>query len=221
MAIVVLGFNAVKEMGLSLSVFDVFSKTASGDHFDVRLFWEHSVACGVASRLLARTHCPRYAGKAFVAGLLHDVGKVILKQYFDAEFAEIIRLQKEEEVTLEAAEAAVIGTTHAQIGAWLAEKWNLPKLMADTLHFHHEPWRAAADTALFTACVTLGNQLCHLSGTGQSGRLAMPPLDTQAWDIFTPTGLPMDETLLPLLQNEFLLEYDKAESYLSLDFERS
>jgi HD-like signal output (HDOD) protein len=76
MAIVVLGFNAVKEMGLSISVFDVFKKTASSPLFDVAQFWEHSVGCGVAARMLARNYRPAIAGEAFVAGLLHDVGKV-------------------------------------------------------------------------------------------------------------------------------------------------
>ncbi len=216
LAIVVLGFNTVKEMGLSLSVFDVFRKTPSSGSFDVRLFWEHSVACGVAARMIARARCNRFAGEAFVAGLLHDIGKVILKQYFDPEFAEIIALQQGEKMTLEEAEAAVIGTTHAQIGAWLAEKWNLPELISETILRHHNPGDTHADPA-FVACVSLGDHVCHLSGTGQSGRLEPPVLDESLWEILPPADGESAEEFLKNLTSEFLLEFELAEPWLMFD----
>ncbi|MCU0609234.1 MAG: HDOD domain-containing protein [Chitinispirillaceae bacterium] len=215
MAIVVLGFNAVKEMGLSLSVFDVFKNTPSSGGFDVTRFWEHSIGCGVASRMLARVYRAPFAGEAFVAGLLHDIGKVILKQYFDTEFAEIIRLQKERSITLEEAEVEVIETSHAQIGAWLAEKWNLPKVIADTVLYHHRPWEAPAEP-VFIACATLGDYLCHLSSVGGSGRLVPPVLDSRMWELFGRSGVQIDETLIPALQTEFLLEFDKSDSFVTM-----
>ncbi|MBN1129525.1 MAG: HDOD domain-containing protein [Chitinispirillaceae bacterium] len=215
MAIVVLGFNAVKEMGLSLSVFDVFKKTPSSGYFDVARFWEHSVGCGVAARMLVRNYRPAMAGEAFVSGLLHDVGKVILKQYFDAELARIIDLQREGGVTLEAAEQRVIETSHAQIGSWLAEKWNLPKIICETIRCHHEPWEAEREKE-FIACVQLGDYLCHKSNTGQSGRLVAPELDERLWELFRNAGIMIDETYLPSLQTEFLLEFDKSETFLKI-----
>jgi putative nucleotidyltransferase with HDIG domain len=215
MAIVVLGFNAVKEMGLSLSVFDVFKKTASSALFDVVRFWEHSVGCGVASRMLARNFRPAIAGEAFVAGLLHDVGKVILKQYFDKELARIIEIQKENGVSLEDAEASVIETSHCQIGSWLADKWNLPKVICETILHHHNAWEATMESE-FIACVQLADFLCHMSKTGQSGRLAAPILDARFWGIFQNAGIAIDETFLPSLQTEFLLEFDKSETFLAM-----
>jgi len=215
-AIVVLGFNTVKEMGLSLSVFDVFRKTPSSGGFDVRLFWEHSVGCGVSTRLLARKCCPSLAGEAFVAGLLHDVGKVILKQYFDREFAQIIEIQKERGISLEAAEQEILGTTHGQIGAWLAEKWNLPKLITASILHHHDPWEADG-ISNFIACVLLGDYLCHAAGSGNSGRIVGPVIDAKVWDIFAEHGIAFDESELDDFKNEFVLAFDKAGSYLSLE----
>jgi HD-like signal output (HDOD) protein len=215
MAIVVLGFNAVKEMGLSLSVFDVFKKTASAGHFDVTLFWEHSVGCGVAARMLARMYRAPFVGEAFVAGLLHDVGKVILKQYFDAEFAEIIKAQKERGLTLEIAEAEVIQTGHAQIGSWLANKWNLPKIICESILHHHDAWNAKTEP-LFVACVAIADYICHLSKIGESGRVALPPLGEELWRVFTDAGIQLDESFLPQLQTEFLLEFDKSEAFMAV-----
>jgi HD-like signal output (HDOD) protein len=215
MAIVVLGFNAVKEMGLSLSVFDVFKKTPSNAYFDVTLFWEHSVGCGVAARMLARTYKPALAGEAFVAGLLHDVGKVILKQYFDTEFAEIIKAQQERNVTLEEAELATIETTHTQIGNWLAEKWNLPELICETIRCHHTPWETDKEP-LFLACVTIADYLCHISKTGQSGRFVPPVLDPRIWALFTQAGFQLDDSGIPALLSEFLLEFDKSDNYMAM-----
>jgi HD-like signal output (HDOD) protein len=216
LAIVVLGFNTVKEMGLSLSVFDVFKKTPSSGSFDVRLFWEHSVGCGVAARMLVRMYRPRLAGEAFVAGLLHDIGKVILKQYFDREFGEIIALQREGHRSLEQAEEATLGTTHAQIGAWLAEKWNLPELISECLLHHHDPWEGNIDPG-FIACICLGDHICHLSRKGQSGRLEPPLLDPRLWEVLSIAGIETDESVLKNLIADFLLEYDRAEAWLRLD----
>lgn len=215
MAIVVLGFNAVKEMGLSLSVFDVFKKTPSNEYFDVTLFWEHSVGTGVAARMLARTYKPTLAGEAFVAGLLHDVGKVILKQYFDPEFAAIIKAQNEKGITLEEAELATIETTHSQIGNWLAEKWNLPELICETIRCHHVPWEANNEP-LFLACISIADYLCHISKVGQSGRVQPPVLDPRIGEIFNQAGFQFDDTCIPALQNEFLLEFDKSDNYLTM-----
>jgi len=213
MAIVVLGFNTVKDMGLSLSVFDVFKNMENTKSFDIARFWEHSVSCGVASRMLARNYRSRFAGEAFVAGLLHDIGKVILNQYFHSEFLEIMRLSAEG-ITLEEAEDQVIGTRHSQVGCWLAEKWNLPKIISETILHHHDPWNMKKDQ-LFVATVHLANHLSHISGMGHSGRNVPEELDVRLWEIFQKSNIPIDEPDMSSLQSEFLIEFDKSEIFLS------
>ncbi len=213
MAIVVLGFNTVKDMGLSLSVFDVFKNLTNSDCFDISRFWEHSIACGIASRMLARNYRSRFAGEAFVAGLLHDIGKVILNQYFNKEF-QIIMQKSSNGVSLETAENDTIGTSHSQIGAWLAEKWNLPKLISETILFHHNPWDSKKEP-VFIATVCLANYICHLSGLGHSGRSGLPTLDAQIWDIFQKENIPIDEPDIPSLQDEFMVEFQNSETFMS------
>jgi hypothetical protein len=129
--------------------------------------------------------------------------------------ARIVSLQQENGISLEEAEASVIETTHAQIGAWLAEKWNLPKIICETILHHHDSWESMVENE-FVACVQLGDYLCHKSKIGQSGRLALPALDGKLWEVFRSAGIALDETFLPALQTEFLLEFDKSETFLSM-----
>jgi putative nucleotidyltransferase with HDIG domain len=214
MAIVVLGFNTVKDMGLSLSVFDMFKDAETAGAFDTTQFWEHSVGCGIAARAVARSCGHRLAGEAFVAGLLHDIGKVILKQYFPKEFKEIMALSSAEGASLEAIELQVIGTQHGQVGGWLAEKWNLPKIIADSITFHHAPWESKQDN-VFVAAISLADYLCHLAGIGKSGRTNLFPLDEQTWAILAGAPRPVTPESIDDLQAQFLLEFDKSETFVS------
>jgi len=216
MAVVVLGFNTVKDMGLWLSVFDAFKNSNSGAAgFDPVKFWEHSAGCGVASRMLAKSTGSRYSGEAFVAGLLHDMGKMILNQYFAPELAEVHKLTLGGEMDLNTAELEVLGVCHGQVGAWLAEKWNLPAIISDTVKHHHDPWNAEVDPT-FVAHVTVADALCHQTQTGDSGRTAPPQYDARLWDIFAGAAVPIDETDMERLQSDFMVEYGKSEAYTSV-----
>ncbi len=213
MAIVVLGFNTVKEMGLSLSVFEFFKGDNIDTTFDISRFWQHSIGCGSASRLLARQYAYHLSGEAFVAGLLHDIGKVILKQYFRHEFISIIDCVSKGD-DLEESEKQIAGATHSQIGAWLAEKWNLPRMIVDSIAYHHMPWNAKEDRIL-VAIINVANYLCHLTNIGNSGRLQPMKPDERTWDIFRNAVIAFDESDLANLQTEFILEFDKNDTIFS------
>jgi putative nucleotidyltransferase with HDIG domain len=214
LAIVVLGFNTVKEMGLSLSVFEFFKDDKSDATFDISRFWQHSIGCGSAARMLARHVNYHLTGEAFVAGLLHDIGKVILRQYLAKEFTFIIEKVSHGEVDLDEVEMDIVGTTHAQIGAWLSEKWNLPRIIVDGIAFHHVPWQAKEDQIL-VAIVSLANYLCHFSQIGSSGRLNPKKPGDLTWDIFRKAGIALDESDLLELQTEFMMEFDKTDIMLT------
>jgi putative nucleotidyltransferase with HDIG domain len=214
MAIVVLGFNTVKDMGLSLSVFDVFKKMGQSKNFDISRFWEHSIACGVASRMLTDEYCRRYSAEAFVAGLLHDIGKVVLNQYFNKEFNEIMELAANG-LTLDDAELQVLGTSHARIGAWLAEKWNLPKIISESLLYHHSPWESGKDQVL-VALICFADYICHISGMGNSGRVELPILDEKIWEIFQTNGISLEVSDIESKKIAFYIEFDRAESFMTL-----
>lgn len=135
LAVVVLGLNTLKEILLSL-VLQRFFFSIRRDMFDVGAFWHYSVFSGACSRVLARRLGYRVSGEAFVAGLMHDVGILIMVEYFTKQYMEIRSLETNG-YTMIQAEKLILKNTHCEIGAWLADRWNLPKQLCETIHFHH------------------------------------------------------------------------------------
>jgi HD-like signal output (HDOD) protein len=195
-------------------VFEAFKDSGHDKAFDSSQFWRHSIGCGSAARLIARRFNYQFIGEAFVAGLLHDIGKAILNQYMHAEFMKILKDASENGCVLDDVENAIVGATHAQIGGWLAEKWNLPRIIVDCISYHHAPWKAVVDSAL-VAIISISDYLCHVCGIGNSGRIEAIKPDDRTWEIFRLAGVALDQPDLADLQTEFLIEFDKTESMMS------
>ncbi len=136
LAVVVMGLNTIKEIILSLIIQKFFAKIQKST-FDVNAFWQYSVFCGTASRVLARKLGYRLAGEAFVTGLMHDIGVLVLVESFSSDFIKIRTLQEQKELSMPEAEQLVLDTTHAEVGAWIAEKWNLPDRLCTAISHHH------------------------------------------------------------------------------------
>lgn len=214
MAIVVMGFNAVKDMGLSLSVFDIFKDSTDFKYFDITKFWEHSVGCGVASKMMAHRYHHSIAGEAFVAGLLHDIGKVILNQYSHKEFVEIMTRVTVGEECFDDAERAVTGTHHGEIGGWLADRWRLPRAISESIRRHHTPAEARREP-LLVALVNIADYLCHLNAVGNSGRPSPVPPGEDTWQVLREHNVPIEVEDMENLSAEFLLELDRTETFMS------
>lgn len=136
-AIVLLGYNAVRNALVSVSVINAFSVKNATDGFDIKDFWIHSIAVAVTSKHLAemtRLHSPE---DSFTAGLLHDIGKIVLSQYFQDLFEKVLASTKKNGLSFFEAEKKEIPATHARIGAHLAQKWQLPQNLVDSIKYHH------------------------------------------------------------------------------------
>ena len=182
-AVVVLGFDTVKNLGLSVSVLERFAGGSADTEFDRQKFWEHSIACGVAARMLAGKLRYRVEGEAFAAGILHDIGKLILSQYFTDEFGEILALVRDEDLYIGKAEEQVLGLTHTEIGHWLAEKWNLPDKLVAAIAYHHAPGSLERDAEL-PSLIHLADFLCRREKIGDGGGTRLPNLDPAALRAF-------------------------------------
>ncbi|MFZ4619137.1 MAG: HDOD domain-containing protein [Bacteroidota bacterium] len=146
-AIIVLGFDALKEIVISIALVSSLQKKADG-YFNTKTFWDHSISTGVIARRLARDIGYRVTGEVFVAGLIHDMGISILNKYFNIEFRRIVDITREMGLSFAEAEESVLGVTHAEIGGWLGERWNLPDQLVETIRFHHTPEKAESNKKL-------------------------------------------------------------------------
>jgi putative nucleotidyltransferase with HDIG domain len=140
-AIIVLGYDALKEIVISISLVSSLQKKSDAI-FDAKGFWDHSITSGVLARRLARDLGYRVSGEVFVGGLLHDMGVSVIHRYFRNEYKRIVEILQETDLNALEAEESVMGITHAEVGGWLAERWNLPDHLVEAIRFHHTPARA-------------------------------------------------------------------------------
>jgi putative nucleotidyltransferase with HDIG domain len=157
-AVMIVGMEAIKNLVLSASVLDMF-KGNNIDQESQESFWRHSLAAAFCGRMLARKVTG--AGSvdpdtAFSSGLLHDVGKMVIACFLSDESAELAKARQADRETEDyQLEERVLGFNHAQIGAYLAEQWKLPRRLIDSIRFHHHPDRCEDETPLA--------QLVHLA----------------------------------------------------------
>ena len=157
-AVMILGFNTVKNAIVSVSILDVFALKAKFQGFNVKNFWGHSIAVAVISKRLAEKSRLAPPEDAFVAGLLHDMGKLIMMQYFMEEFGRVWEEMQKDGSTFYEAEKKVLPVDHAQIGAYLAQKWLFPEPLIYAISNHHRN-EISSNTDGLSVCVILGNLL--------------------------------------------------------------
>ncbi len=192
-AIVILGFKKVKNIALAASILNAF-KTPSQTGFDYSGFWEHSIGTATASEILATALKSPYTDEAFISGLLHDQGKLILVQYFPDEFQKIRGLITGERLTMQEAEQRVLGFDHSLIGTWLAEKWKFPEHLTLAIRMHHKPLMASQHSELIHLVHT-ADILCRALDIGNGGDPYICELNQQVWTQMNLSSQRLDELL--------------------------
>jgi HD-like signal output (HDOD) protein len=179
-AIVILGFNTVKSIVLSSTIFDVFKGDKSNQLFDRNDFWRHSVGCGASSRAVGRVIGYSALEEIFIAGLLSDIGKIVLDQFLHEHFVRVIEQTRTTNCLLAKAEQDILGVTHAEVGAWLFEKWNMSKGLIEAIRHHHNPALAGEHQRL-AAIVHLADILVRAIRFGSGGDRKIPAISETAW----------------------------------------
>ena len=159
-AVVLMGFNTVRNAIISISVIKAFANIKDMEQFKVEDFWRHAIAVAITSRHIALKFNRRAADESFVAGLLHDIGKVILSQWFRDLFVDSWKLARETGIPFIQAENALSPLNHAQIGSHLARKWKLPSDFAEAIRWHHSPQAFKAVTPV-PAIVALSDAIVN------------------------------------------------------------
>ena len=180
-AIVLLGFDAIRNLLLTTSVFDLFANRNRQKKQDQERFWDHSLGCAVGAKVIGNYLRHDKIEELFVSGLLHDIGKIVEMMFLPDEFSRIAAAVNKENILMITAENSVLGYNHAEVGKLLAEKWNLPVKLVQVIAHHHHPDNAGG-FAVEAAIVHLADIFCRALNMGYGGDNKIPPLDKLAWE---------------------------------------
>ena len=185
-AIVIMGMEMVEELVLSMSVFDTLSSdTPEVPGFNREAFWKHSTGCGAIAKVILEEASAKeeIVGSAFIAGLLHDIGKLVEDRYLHELFKEAVGFARLNEQMLFEVEQMVLGATHMEIGAYLANWWKLPPSLTDAIRWHHAPDQCH-DNPEIVAAVHVADALAHQFDIGESGNFRRPRVNRESWSRF-------------------------------------
>jgi len=167
-AIVCIGFDAVRELALSQKVCELFKK---GDYFDGysrSSLWKHSVAVAYCSKLIYRREFRERGENIYIAGLLHDIGIIILDQFKHKKFREILKKSRREKNNLVNVETEVLGFNHTDIGLDLGESWGFPEEIDTAIKTHHNPENVADEHARISSTIFVANCVIQSRAIGYS-----------------------------------------------------
>jgi putative nucleotidyltransferase with HDIG domain len=185
-AVTIIGTGQVRNLALSMSVASSFEGLPN-DLVSMANFWRHSLLCALVSRHLAEEirRCDRDV--AFTAGLLHDIGELVIFNRLPAQATEALMmvLDSQEEVTVPQAERQILGFDHADVGGELAQHWNLPPILTECIAHHHDIG-AATRHPREVALVHIGNLVAQMAEVGTTDPDDVAPIDPKAWEL---TGL--------------------------------
>ena len=183
-AVTIVGMAQLRDLALATSIISSF-KGVPRDVVDMESFWCHSIASGLAARVISVYRNEPNPERYYLTGLLHDVGRLLLYISVPDEMGKVFERYKKGSLLFEA-EREVLGLDHSDVGGALMRKWNLPDSLAYAVHYHHRPMQAGKFT-VEAAISHLGDILAHALEIGSSGETSVPPLDAKAWEI---VGLP-------------------------------
>ncbi len=177
-AVTVVGVNQLSTLAVGTSVMSLF-KDVPVEVIDMEQFWKHSVACGLIARRICRITGKGDPERAFVSGLLHDIGQLILLQAEPERAAAVLTHARNKDVLLFAEEKALLGFDHATLGGMLLRKWNFPFVLVSAVLEHHQPKekQKEAEPALVHCAETIATGL----GIGSSGEYFVQPPDEKIW----------------------------------------
>ena len=177
-AVVVLGFRAMRSMVLAVGMSGVF-QADKVPGFAVQAYLRHSVATGLAARALAPL-VGLNPDLAFTAGVLHDIGRLLLASNFSQHYAAVLRRREQDDALDLTAEREVLGIDHAAIGGLLAQTWRFPAALHEAVAFHHEP--ALAPNGSFAGLIHVADGLAHALALSGMAEEQLMPIEEAAWN---------------------------------------
>lgn len=177
-AIALLGTQQVSSLCYAVNVIGMFKHIPSS-LVDMKSFWKHSLACAIAARVIAGYKNIRNTERLFVAGLLHDIGRLVLFNHSQLYAVFTFIKAKQHNSLLYTTEDETLGHSHARIGGYLLQKWNLPASLETVTIHHHTPMQAA--NVIEASIIHVADIIANAMEIGTSGERYIPPLEREAW----------------------------------------
>lgn len=209
-AIMVLGFGTLKSLVVAASVKQVYKPYGLTE----KMLWEHSFGAGLAARVIANGTRIVNEEEAFLGGLFHDIGKIILNNLDNQKFQMVVQKSYNEGMSFLDAEQQVFSYTHAEVGGLVIKKWNFPSILMHAVLKHHS-FDFAEDEDIYqvrlTCVVGLANLFCHKLGIG----VREPEEDLLLHETVPAKMLELDEARIGILLERITEAYEKDKSFFS------
>lgn len=213
-AIAIVGIKQLQDLALATSVFEIF-KDLPNKFVTMDSFWKHCIACGVVARILANYRREFNIERAFVSGLLHDIGRLIMFMTIPDIANQIMETARNEQQLLYLAEKKILGFTHAQVGGALLKRWQLPEQVVFSVSYHHLP-NATNRHQVDIALIHVSDLIVTALSATSSGEIYVPPLQNEAWD-----ELDLPVSIFDTLLSDFEQQYQDAISIIMAEPESS
>ncbi|RJQ23123.1 MAG: HDOD domain-containing protein [Nitrospiraceae bacterium] len=200
-AIFRIGFNSVKYLAVGVSLMTLFD---DGDRSKTRLYqkmFNHSVAVGMIAKLLAKDLKLAFSEEIIISGLLHDIGILVLNRHFSGPYSDVMK-SLESGIPLLDSEKTLLNFTHAEIGGWLAEEWNLPDTVIRTTLYHHGPFLEKQGSSKQMALVHIADYLTTKKILSATEHDPQYPFEETCLDVLRISGKQLESLELRLGNGE-------------------
>ena len=200
-AISIIGRDQLTDLALATLVIYQFDGIPN-KMFNMEKFWRHSVACGVAARSIADFRSEKNPERFYLAGILHDIGRLVLYKREPALARDAFYLSKERQENIYLSEQEVIGFDHAAVGGELLKAWKLPPRLVEAVGCHHQP-QMAKEFPVDAAIIHTADYIVHILNVGSDAEFTDPQLYPKSWEII---GLSPDD--FELMKDNMNMQYE-------------
>jgi putative nucleotidyltransferase with HDIG domain len=180
-AISIIGMSQLTDLALATLVIYQF-RCIPNTLFNMEKFWRHSMACGVAARSIAEFRGEKNAERFYLAGILHDIGRLVIFKKEPVLAREAFFRSKEQRENIYLSEQKLMGFNHADVGGELLKAWKLPPRLVEAVAFHHQP-QAAKLYSFEAAVIHTSDYIVHVLSVGSDAEFSEPQLHSKSWDI--------------------------------------